>query len=73
MDIDINTGKMIDTDTNSAHIEWHCSECGAKGTVDPANEVETAIVGVREQHKRISPDCINSLDFEGKRFQGKAL
>ena len=50
------------------HIIWTCTLCKATGTVDPANDVEVALEGVRRQHLLLSPTCENSRDFYGERF-----
>ena len=40
-----------------SYIEWSCPDCGAKGTIDPANDICTAIKGVQRGHAILSPNC----------------
>lgn len=53
--------------TPKRHIEWSCPECGASGTVDPVNDVDVAIQGIRINHVILSPNCSRARDDVDKR------
>ncbi len=45
------------TNPDNLCVEWSCRMCGAKGFIDPVNEIETADEGLVLTHKLLSPDC----------------
>lgn len=58
-----NVSQDSDKATGKERVSWTCPICKASGYIDIVNDADTAIYGMREAHKILSPGCPNSKDL----------